>query len=92
MKLIYRPIGIILGLVAAVIGNKVFNFLWSRVDDEDPPKATTREVSWGKLLVTAAAQGMVFRVIRVVVDRNGAQAWEYLTGAWPGEKRPEPKP
>ena len=92
MTLIYRPIGIILGLIAALAGNKVFNFLWSRVDDEDPPKATTRDVGWPKLLVTAAAQGMVFRVIRVVIDRKGAQAWAYLTGAWPGEKRPEPKP
>jgi len=89
---IYKPIGLVLGLLAAVLGNKVFNYLWSRVDDEDPPKPTTQEVGWPKLLVVAAAQGMVFRVIRVVVDREGAKVWHYLTGAWPGERRPEPKP
>ena len=26
----------------------------------------------------------------VVVDRNGAQGWAYLTGACPGENRPNP--
>jgi hypothetical protein len=26
----------------------------------------------------------------VVVDRYGAVGWNYLTGAWPGEKRPDP--
>jgi hypothetical protein len=26
----------------------------------------------------------------VVVDRYGAVGWNYLTGVWPGEKRPDP--
>ena len=92
MKLIYRPIGIALGLLAAAIGSRVFNFVWSRIDDEDPPKPTTQEVAWPKLLAAAAVQGMIFRTIRVTVDRYGAKTWAYLTGVWPGERRPEPKP
>ena len=27
---------------------------------------------------------------RALVDRHGAKGWYYLTGAWPGEKRPDP--
>ena len=33
---------------------------------------------------------MIFSVTRVVVDRYGAIGWHYLTGVWPGEKRPDP--
>ena len=90
VKLIYKPIGIVLGLVAALFGRKVFDFVWSKVDEEDPPKATTQEASWPKVLGAAALQGMIFKVVRAAVDRNGAQAWYSLTGTWPGERRPDP--
>lgn len=89
MKLIYKPIGITLGLVAAMIGRRVFTIVWGKIDDEDPPSPTTEQVSWPKLLAAAALQGVVFRLIRVTVDRFGAKGWTYLTGAWPGERRPD---
>ena len=37
----------------------------------------------------AALQGLIFRLVRVVVDRYGAIGWSYLTGVWPGETRPD---
>ncbi|MDP9384305.1 MAG: DUF4235 domain-containing protein [Actinomycetota bacterium] len=90
MKLIYKPFGIVLGLLAGQLGKKVFDFVWTKVDDEDPPKATTEEARWPKLLAVAAMQGVILKVVRVVVDRNAAQGYAYLTGVWPGEKRPDP--
>jgi hypothetical protein len=90
MALIYKPIGIVLGLLAAVLGKRVFNFVWTKVDDEEPPEPTTEETSWRRLLAAAATQGVIFRVTRVAVDRYGAIGWRYLTGVWPGEKRPDP--
>jgi len=90
MKIIYKPIGIILGLVAALIGKRAFNFAWTKIDVVDPPKATTEEAAWPKLLTAAALQGVIFKLIRVVVDRYGARGFQYLTGVWPGEKRPDP--
>lgn len=92
MKLIYKPIGIVLGILAGLLGRRIFTFAWSRIDDEDPPKATTEQATWAKLLAAAALQGMIFRTTRVVVDRYAARGWTYLTGSWPGEKRPDPKP
>ena len=89
MGLIYRPLGIILGLIAGQIGKKIFNAAWTKIDDEDPPSATTQEADWGKLLAAAALQGMIFQTTRVVVNRYGARSWYFLTGAWPGEKRPD---
>ncbi|MBA2515868.1 MAG: DUF4235 domain-containing protein [Solirubrobacterales bacterium] len=90
MKLIYKPFGILFGILAALVGKRAFNFAWTKFDDEDPPKATTEEAAWPKLLAAAALQGVVFKLIRVVVDRYGARGFQYLTGVWPGEKRPDP--
>ena len=91
MKLIYRPFGIIMGLLAGIVGKKVFVKIWGLVDEEDPPKPTTLETNWPKLLAAAAVQGMVFRIIRVAVDRGGAKGYAHLTGVWPGEQRPDPQ-
>jgi len=90
MGAIYKPFGIILGILAGLAGKRIFNFVWTKIDDEDPPKPTTQETSWGKLLGAAAVQGVIFRMTRVVVDRYGAIGFNYLTGIWPGEKRPDP--
>jgi hypothetical protein len=90
MGLIYKPFGIVLGIIGGLLGKKVFDFVWTKIDDQDPPKATTAETSWRRVLAAAAVQGMIFRSVRTAVDRWGAIAWHYLTGVWPGEKRPDP--
>jgi Protein of unknown function (DUF4235) len=90
MGLIYKPFGLTLSILAALLGKRIFNFAWEQLDDEDPPKGTTEEASWSKVLAAAALQGVIFKTVRVVVDRYGAIGWSYLTGAWPGEKRPDP--
>ena len=90
MGAIYKPFGIILGILAGLAGKRIFNVVWTKIDDEDPPKPTTQETSWAKLLSAAAVQGIIFRMTRVVVDRYGAIGFNYLTGVWPGEKRPDP--
>ena len=91
MGLIYKPFGILLGIVAALLGKRVFNFAWTKIDDQAPPKATTEQTTWARLLAASAFQGVIFKVVRVVVDRYGAIGWRYLTGVWPGERRPDPE-
>ena len=90
MGLIYKPFGILFGILSGLIGKKLFDFVWTKIDDEEPPEATTEETTWGRLLAVAAIQGVIFRVTRFVVDRYGAIGFHYLTGIWPGEKRPDP--
>jgi hypothetical protein len=91
MRLVYKPIGIVLGLIAGFISRKLFDRLWALIDREDPPKPTTRETTWPKVLAAAAVEGVTFKVTRAAVDRAGAKGFASLTGAWPGEKRPDPE-
>ena len=89
MKLIYKPFGILFGLLAGFLSKKLFDVVWGLFDDEEPPKPTTQETSWPKVVAAAAVQGVTFKVTRAAVDRAGATGYHHLTGVWPGEKRPD---
>lgn len=89
MKLIYKPFGIVLGILAGFASKALFNVVWGLFDREEPPKATTQEADWPKVLAAAAVQGVTFKVTRAAVDRAGARGFEKLTGVWPGEKAQE---
>ena len=84
MGVIYKPFGILLGILAGLVGKRIFNVVWTKIDDEDPPKATTEEADWSKILAAAAVQGVIFRVTRVVVDRYEAESAELLDTPAPG--------
>jgi hypothetical protein len=91
VKLIYKPLGIVFGILAGVLGRAVFGKIWGMIDDEEPPESTTLETSWPKVLLAAALQGLIFRTVKVAVERAGAKGWTHLTGVWPGETRPDPE-
>lgn len=87
MKLLYKPFGILLGILGGVLAKRIFTFIWERLDAEDPPKPTTKRAPLSKVVAAAAIQGATFRVTRAAVDRAGARGFEHLTGVWPGEDR-----
>jgi len=89
MKLIYKPFGIALGLIAGLLSKKLFDAVWGVFDKEEPPKATTKDAGWSKVLAAAAVQGVTFKVTRAAVDRAGAKGWDHLFGVWPGDKTQE---
>ena len=89
MKILYKPFGIIFGIIAGILSQKVFNAVWGIFDKEEPPKPTTQEADWPKVISAAAVQGVTFRVTRAAVDRAGAKGFYYFTGIWPGDKRQE---
>ena len=89
--LAFRPISVVLGLLAGFAGKGIFARLWGLVDKEEPPAPKDRKVPWAKVLAAAAIQGAIFRLTRTVVDRGARRAWLGLTGAWPGEERPDPE-
>jgi len=91
MTLIYKPIAVLLGLLAGLISKKIFDQVWGLIDEEEPPKPNTERASWPKVLAAAAVQGVTFRLTRATIERAGAKAFAGMTGTWPGEKEPEPE-
>jgi hypothetical protein len=84
-KLAYRPIGIGGSLLAASAASAMFKQIWRRVADEDEaPDALQSEYSLSTVVLAAAIQGLIFGVVKALVDRGGAKVFEKLTGSWPG--------
>lgn len=90
MSLAFRPIGIIAGLLAGIVGKKVFRFIWTRIDDEDAPDPQYREIPLGKLVLALLVEGAIFSVLRGLVDHGARHAFAAFTGEWPGDERPDP--
>ena len=91
MKFLFLPFSILAGLLAGLIGRKVFDQVWGIFDEEEPPDSKHLEISWGKLLLSAAVQGAIFRAVKEATDHGSRRAFMSVTGTWPGEERPEPE-
>jgi hypothetical protein len=87
MKILYKPFGIIAGLISARIATAIFKALWARIDEEEPPKPTTADASFPKVVGAAALEAATMAGVGAAVDRAGARAFHHLTGIWPGDKR-----
>jgi Protein of unknown function (DUF4235) len=91
MKILYKPFGIIASLIGAKIAHSVFKVLWARIDEEAPPKPTTLEAGFPKVVGAAALEAATIAAVGAAVDRASARTFHHLTGIWPGEHRdPEP--
>jgi hypothetical protein len=92
VKLLYKPFGIVLGILAGFVSRKLFDRIWALIDREEPPSPTTERTTWPKVLAAAAVEGVTFKVTRAAVDRAGAKGFSHLTGVWPGKREPAPEP
>jgi hypothetical protein len=84
-KLVYKPVGLVLGAAAGTLAGFVFKRVWRAVaDEDDAPSATDERRTWTEVLAAAALQGLIFAVVKAAVDRGGATGFRRLTGSWPG--------
>ncbi len=90
-KLLFTPISIGSGVLAGIIGRKLFGVVWGLVDDEEAPKPEHRRVDPVKLVTALAIEGALFALIRGMVDHGSRHAYLRLTGEWPGDEEPEAK-
>lgn len=87
-KVLYRPVGLLSSVVAGVIAGQVFKQVWKHAtpgDAADAPKALESEYGLREVLIAATVQGAIFAVVKALVNRGGASAFERWTGEWPGD-------
>jgi hypothetical protein len=90
-KLLFRPFGIVAGLIAGVVGKRTFALAWRAVDDQRPPTPEDRRASLGKLALALALEGAVFRLAKGLIDHGSRRGFARLTGVWPGKGRAQPE-
>ena len=88
-KVLFTPVSIAGGLVAGILGKKLFERVWSVFDDEEAPDAKHRDIPWKKLIPALLLEGAVFRVVRGLFDHGARRAFNRATGTWPGEEAPD---
>ena len=91
MKIAFTPLSIVLGLLAGLLGKKIFEQIWGLIDDEEPPDAKHREISYGKLVAALLFEGAIFRLVKGLTDHGARKGFARMTGSWPGEEAPEPE-
>ena len=91
MKFVFMPLSIGLGLLAGLVGRKIFEQIWGLIDEEEPPNAKHREFEWPKLVAALAIEGAIFRLVKGLTDHGARRSFAGLTGTWPGEEAPEPE-
>ena len=87
-KILYRPIGIASSVLGGVLANLVFKKVWQQSapgDHPDPPGALETGHALKEILLAAAVQGVIFSVVKTLIDRGGAKAFQRWSGEWPGE-------
>ena len=89
MKFVFTPFSVLLGLLAGIVGQKIFEKIWGLVDDQEPPSPEHREFSWPKLIAALLVEGAIFRLLKGVTDHSARRAFAKATGSWPGEEAPE---
>jgi hypothetical protein len=92
IKLLYKPVGILAGVLGGVLASAIFQRTWKLAAQEDEaPKATDARRGWREILTAAALQGAIYAVVKAAIDRGTAEGTRRLTGFWPGENGDQAK-
>lgn len=86
-QLLYKPIGIISSLGAALVAQQIFKLVWKHAtpgDESKAPEPLESQYQWREILLAAAVQGAIFSLVKAVSERGGARAYQKWTGDWPG--------
>lgn len=86
-KLLYRPVGMATSIAGGLVAGMIFKQLWQRAapgEKPDPPGPLETEYPVKQILVAAVIQGAIYSLVKTVIARAGARAFQRLTGEWPG--------
>jgi uncharacterized protein DUF4235 len=89
VKVAFVPISILGGLLAGFLGQKIFDAIWGKVAEHEPPQPEHRQVSLARLVIALIIEGAIFRLVKGLFDHAARRGFARMTGAWPGEESPE---
>jgi pectin methylesterase-like acyl-CoA thioesterase len=89
VRLLYKPFGLLAGILGGRLARRLFSAIWGRIDDAEPPGPTVERASWRRVVGAAALQGATFAATRAAVDRAGAKSFAHFFGVWPGKREPD---
>jgi len=76
LKLAYKPVGIVSGLVGGLLAGQIFDLIWKRVSQEaETPEPLSPAYSTREVLLAATLQGAIFGLVRTAVNRYGMKAY-----------------
>jgi Protein of unknown function (DUF4235) len=86
VKLLYKPLGLLVSVLGGLLAGAVFKKVWTAVSGEqEAPEATSPEHSTKEVLLAAAAHGAIFAAVKAAMDRAGAKGFKKITGTDPGK-------
>jgi uncharacterized protein DUF4235 len=80
-KAMYLPLQIAMSVAGGLLAGKVFSEVWQRISpsDQEPPDPKDLDRSGREAITAAALQGLVFGLVRALVDRAGARGYRAIT-------------
>ena len=89
MTVLFRPFGLVTGLIAGLIARRIFEKSWASMADEEPPSPEHRDPGMKMLIVALLLEGAIFTLVRGLTDHGARVAFSRYTGAWPGKEEKE---
>src|SRR4029077_18603503 len=91
LKLLYKPVAIVAGLVGGLRSGLIFNRVWKIVGrGSDAPAPMDSERGWGEILLAAGLQGAIYALVKGAVHRAAAEWTRQKTGICPGGPLQQP--
>jgi hypothetical protein len=88
VKLFYKPMSLVAGILAARAARAAFESLWSLIDDREPPKPNTQDATLAQVVAAAVLEAGTEAAVAAVAERAAAQTFSHLFGVWPGPTKP----
>ena len=91
LKLLYKPVAIVAGIVGGLLSGLIFKRVWKVVGrGSDAPTLMDSERDWGEILLAAVLHGAICALVKAAVDRGAAELTRRATGIWPGGTLQQP--
>ncbi|SOD74930.1 uncharacterized protein DUF4235 [Jatrophihabitans sp. GAS493] len=84
MTFLYKPLGLLIGILSGMIATAAFERVWRLASGgQQKPDATDPNSTWTEIALAAALQGAIFAGVKAITNRAGAKGYEKATGTWP---------